>query len=124
MRLNSVISLFLSFLIIISGFITICHDEDESQSDVHFIVQPCETHDCSRNTEPPCSSDKECQHRFCSDQSIQDEYFHNGLTHLQTLAAPAIVIGDIPLSSEQPKPLLSITIPPHIEPLRTTVLRI
>lgn len=77
MRLNEIISIILIFFVLGTNFFVLCHTGQEKILDFHFIVEPCESHDCIQNSASQFCEQENCEHRICSDLSIIDEFLVN-----------------------------------------------
>jgi hypothetical protein len=74
MNKKSVISIIVSFMLLLSGFLVECTASEHTEADVHFIAEKCVSHDCAGNNEKQESSNEQCGHNLCNDKAISDNF--------------------------------------------------
>lgn len=65
-----------TFLIIImvasAKLFSFCHSCADDKYDIHFITQPCEMEDCTRNEGASHCEEENCNHQLCTDQILNE----------------------------------------------------
>lgn len=68
------INLLLVFVIAASNLVTLCPENKGRSAEVHFAVEPCDAHECHRNQDTHQCDREVCEHKFCNDTTLLDEF--------------------------------------------------
>ena len=76
MNFTKATSILTIFLIFVANYLTFCPACESRISEVHFMTETCDSHDCHRNEESCSGSDnkKSCQHEICLDRPLTSEF--------------------------------------------------
>lgn len=74
LKLFKTINLILIFVIASSNLVTICPENKGHSAEVHFAVEPCDSHECHRNLNSHQCDSEVCEHKFCNDKTLLDEF--------------------------------------------------
>jgi hypothetical protein len=125
MRNDKIISLLIALLIPVCSLTTQCCDNASQIQEIHFVAQPCSSHDCDRHDKPHGCTSENCQHKICSDQSALGEYVSkNQVMFEAVLSAPEKFVDLFLLPGNKTFSHVSFLIPPLIPDRHSTVLRI
>jgi hypothetical protein len=124
MRQNKILCITLILLIIGANFVSRCHASSPHAGSIHFIIEPCASHECNRASESQSCSEESCNHELCADQSIISAFRTSQFNHMVYIAPPLQPVPFVPaLVIYHIEPLSAVDVP-ALAPDRTTVLRI
>jgi hypothetical protein len=127
-KIVKTINFILIFVIASSNLVTLCSENKGRSAEVHFAVEPCDAHECQRNQDTHRCDSEVCEHKFCNDKTVLDEFripqlgrftfaaFVSEVSFSKIFLVKSFQAENIPITS--PQRLFS-----SITPL-TTVLRI
>lgn len=73
-RIFKSVKLLLIFMIASSNLVTHCPENKGRSAEVHFAVEPCDAHECHRNQDTHQCDSEVCEHKFCNDKTLLDEF--------------------------------------------------
>jgi len=125
MRTDKIISLLIALLIPVCSLATQCCDNASQIQEIHFVSQPCSSHDCGGHDKSHGCTPEDCQHRICSDQSALGEYvFKNQVMFGVVLTSPEKFVDLFMFPGKKTSSHVFSIIPPLIPDRQSTVLRI
>jgi len=73
-RIFKSVNLLLILMIASSSLVSHCPEKKGFSAEVHFAVEPCDAHECHRNQDTHQCDSEVCEHKFCNDKTLLDEF--------------------------------------------------
>jgi hypothetical protein len=122
------VNLFLILFLSLSNLVTICPEKKGATGEIHLAFDSCDFHECHRNEASSTCNKEICDHQFCNDRPVFDEFHipqQNRFTSIFSVFQP---ITHTHFALIQPVAVKTVhtSTPPHSLsiPDLTTVLRI